>query len=79
MSFFSRKSASSSSSTLASSPADKSAASTPGNATSDLLSEPVEGVKPTKKWEYNEEQLKQIQQLQEVRATSLLPTRGSAK
>jgi hypothetical protein len=70
MSFFSRKSAAPSASSA-------TAADTKfGPATSDLLSEPVDGVKPTKKWTYNEEQLKQIAELQEVRPS--LSSRSAA-
>lgn len=67
MSFFSRKSAASSSTTPAGSTTDAKF----GPATSDLLSEPVEGAKPSKKWTYDAEQLKLIAELQEVRVSPI--------
>jgi hypothetical protein len=30
------------------------------NATSEIYTTPLEGIKPTKKWEYDEEQLKKV-------------------
>ncbi|KAL7425259.1 hypothetical protein Q5752_000947 [Cryptotrichosporon argae] len=68
-SFFSRKSAASSSHSLA--------AANVGPPTHEIFTEPPEGVVPTKKWEYDDAQLKQIEELKAYTATLLLPESDS--
>ncbi|ORX37550.1 CRAL-TRIO domain-containing protein [Kockovaella imperatae] len=72
-SFFSRsstKSANSASSSLHSKATTGKEAPPP---THEIYTSPLEGIHPSKKWEYDEEQLQKIHELQEYTATLLLP------